>query len=455
MEFLWLLLLFAIIVFWFAAIKRPMYEAVMIAFFSVAILSGHFGDIFSYLKNAMNSYLLFTLLCFMAFSTVVEKTGLINDFIDIIASLVGKFSGGAGYVAVVASSAFGSISGTGPGNAAAVGCIVIPAMKKTGFSSELAASVVMASSALGVVIPPSGTVVVCYAFLTELYPDACTFSQFWLIMWGVSFVFILQRIITLFVLIKREHIAPIPKENRPRFKQALKKGWKALFLPILVFLPFCLDALYNETFVAARIGSENAASFTNTLLVLVPSVAVSYVLLVHASNGTRVSVRSVHDMFLDTVSSIAPTVFLVVIGFAIGNMFNDIQFGAAVTHLTSSMDLSLWAVVIIVPLVLCIMGMFLEVMTITMLITTPLILIGVSVGINPILMAAMCSVMVAAMGHMTPPFALTFYVAMGIAESDFAKTTKMAVIWCVGQYVLTVLVLLSIVPIPGMVPFTP
>ena len=238
-------------------------------------------------------------------------------------------------------------------------------------------------------------------------------------------------------------------------REALKKGWKSLFLPVLVFLPFLFDALAQSTFITARIGSENAATFTSTLLVLIPSIAVAYVLLIYAEKGNRIGLRTLHDMFQDAAVSIAPTVFLVISGFAIGNLFSDMQFGSAITQLTASLDLTIWSVVLLVPLFLCVMGMFLEVMTITMLVTTPIILIGVSVGINPILMAAMCSVMVAAMGHMTPPFALTFYVSMGIAGSDFGKTTKYAIVWCIGQYLVTVLVLLGVIPILGMVPFTP
>jgi len=62
----------------------------------------------------------------------------------------------------------------------------------------------------------------------------------------------------------------------------------------------------------------------------------------------------------------------------------------------------------------------------------------------------MVNVMTCAMGHMTPPFALCFYVCMGIAESDFKKTTKLTLVWCVGQFILTVLILYGLVPMFGM-----
>jgi len=455
MEFMFLLLLIAIIVIFFAAFKRPMYEGVLIAFLVVAVISGNGLSIGTYLWSAINNYLLYTVVAFLAFSIVVEKTGLINDFINVIISLVGRFSGGAGYVALVASSAFGALSGTGPGNAAAVGVIAIPAMKKTGFSPELAATVEMAASALGPVIPPSGTVVVTFAMLEALYPGCCSFSQYWIFMWGISLIFIGQRFITLFILIKKYHVRPIPKEDRLPMRVALKNGWKVLLLPIIVFLPFLMDALYSDTLIAARIGAEGASSFTSTLLVLVPCLAIAYVMLVHRSNGNVVSLKTFYQLFEDAIPSMAPVTFLIICGFSIGALFNDIELGNAIIAVTKSVQIPLWFVIVVLPLILLVLGMFLEVMTIIMIATTPVLLIGASVGINPILMAGMLNVMAVAMGHMTPPFALTFYVSMGLANSDFWKTTKLAVIWCLGQFIVQVLVLLGWIPVPGLVPFTP
>ena len=53
-----------------------------------------------------------------------------------------------------------------------------------------------------------------FAFLEALYPGRFTFSQFWLLAYAVAFWFILHRVITLFFLIRRERVKPIPKEDR-------------------------------------------------------------------------------------------------------------------------------------------------------------------------------------------------------------------------------------------------
>ena len=153
-----------------------MYEVIPAAFLLLTIVTGSLPHIFRYMSAAANTYLLYTIAAFICFSVIFEKTGVIRDLINIIMAAVGRFSGGAGYVALAASAAMGALSGTGPGNAAAVGVITIPTMKKSGYSAELAATVEMAASSLGPVIPPSGAIIVLFGALDAFSPDTYTFS---------------------------------------------------------------------------------------------------------------------------------------------------------------------------------------------------------------------------------------------------------------------------------------
>ena len=76
---------------------------------------------------------------FCAMSILLTKTKVIDSAIAVILALLGRVTGGAGYVSVVASAFMGALSGSGPGNVMATGSITIPAMKKSGFPPELAA----------------------------------------------------------------------------------------------------------------------------------------------------------------------------------------------------------------------------------------------------------------------------------------------------------------------------
>ena len=450
MDWLYFGLLIGIIIFTFMVLKRPMYEAMALAFFVVVIALGKLGSLGEYFMSTVSFYALYMIAAFIVFGAIFEKSGLIQDMIDIIVALVGRFSGGAGYVALLASSAMGALSATGPGNAAAVGTITIPAMKKTGFSPELAASIEMAASALGPVIPPSNTIVIMYTTLETLYPGRYGFSQYWMFSWVIALWFIVQRFLTLFFLIKKNKVAPVPAKDRLPLGVALRKGWQSLLLPVVVFLPLFMEAILNDTVITARLGAAGAATFTAVLLETVPSLCVIFILALCKSKGRAISFRRLNEMIYDCVSSAAPVIVMVFFGFAISEVFNDAGVMDNIAASISGMSIPLWAVALIGPLIFTVLGMFLEGTAIIMMFGPIFIPLAASVGLDPMLGAAMTNAMSYAMGHMTPPFALCFFVCMGIAESDFAKTTRVTIIWCIAQYVLSVLILFDLLPMFGM-----
>lgn len=442
------LILFVII--GFALFKRPMYEVLIASFVFMVIITGNIANIWTYAVKGASSYLLYTIAAFIAFSLIFDKTGIIGDMINIIVALVGKVSGGAGYVALVASAAMGTLSGSGPANSAAVGVITIPAMKKTGYPAALAATVEMAASSLGPIIPPSASIVILFGALNAAFPGQYTFSQFWLFAWVISFWFILHRFITLFFLIRKYDVQPIPPEDRLPLRVALKRGWRTLLLPVVIFVPFIIDAVAQDTFVAARLGTEAAASFASILLTVVPSISIAFVALLVYQKRERFSLKYMADAFGDGIASIAPVIIMAYAGFAITELFNDIGVAESISASLAGLSVPMWVAAIVCPLIFTVLGMFMEVTSLFVLLGPIYITVAAAAGINPMLAAMMVNVMTCAMGHMTPPFALCFYVCMGIAESDFKETTKLSVVWCVGQFILTVLILYGLVPMFGM-----
>ena len=448
--FVYFAALIALVVFGFVALRRPMYEVILAAFVILAIATGNLLNIPTYLAHAANTYSLYTITAFMCFSLVFEKTGIVTDMLNIIISLVGRFSGGAGYVALIASAAMGALSGTGPGNAAAIGVITIPAMKKTGYPSELAATVEMAASSLGPVIPPSGAIVVLCAALDAFAPNTYTFSQFWLFAWIISFWFLLHRFITLFFLVRKYDVKPIPKEERLPIAEALKQGWKALLLPVVIFVPFLVDAFCNDSFVRARLGEAGAAASANILLTTIPSIAVAFVVVLYALKGNKPTFSKLVGCMEEGIASIAPVIIMAFAGFCITELFNDIGVAESISAFVADKQVPMWFAAIICPLIFTVLGMFMEVTSLFVLLGPVYTALAAAAGINPMLAAMMVNPMTCAMGHMTPPFALCFYVCMGIAHSDFKETTKLSIIWCTGQYILTVLILYGFVPMFGI-----
>ncbi|MBC5689659.1 TRAP transporter large permease subunit [Mediterraneibacter sp. NSJ-55] len=450
MAWIYLGLVLFIVIFFFIVVKRPMYEVMFLAFLALLLVSGNIGKLGYYLIDTSKSYLLFTMMAFMMFGVIVEKSGIINELLNMIVAVVGRFSGGAGYVTLLAGAAMGAFCGTGSGTVAATGSFMIPAMKKTGFSAELSATISAAAGTLGPIIPPSAAIPVMYMMLEAVAPDYCTASQFWMFAWPVSFWLIIQRLITLYILIRKNKVTPIPKEERVSLKVAFKHGWKTLILPLIMILPFIFDNMFKDTLITERLGTSGAEQFSMTVLLVVPCVACLVAILLWKEKGNRVTFQTVGDMLVSGVTVAAPIILMTFSGFAMGTLITDLGLAESIVADIRLLDIPRTAVIIVAPLIFTFFGMFMESSSVYFLFGPVFIPIAISVGINPMMAAMMVNVMSNGMGQMSPPFALCLLVAMGIADSDFKKTSYQAIIWCVTQYIVIVLMLAGLLPMFGM-----
>src|SRR5699024_10668522 len=91
---------------------------------------------------------------FILFGAFLVRSGA-SEFIIALARLAaGRFVGGPGFVAVLASGLTGTISGSAVANTVSTGVITIPLMKKSGFPARFAAGTEAAASTGGQLMPP-------------------------------------------------------------------------------------------------------------------------------------------------------------------------------------------------------------------------------------------------------------------------------------------------------------
>src|SRR5699024_5161753 len=193
-------------------------------------------------------------------------------YINLMLSVVGRIRGGAGYVALLGSSFMASLSGTGPGNVAATGVFTIPMMKKSNFPPHLAATTEMSASMLGNIIPPAGIILLSYGILEDLFPNTISMSKWMILAYGIGLWFFILRWITLAVLCRIYKVNPVPTQELPSFSENIKKGWPALFLPLVIFIPLLLDAQFDG-FILNRLGEEGASAFSSSVLMFTPALA--------------------------------------------------------------------------------------------------------------------------------------------------------------------------------------
>ena len=97
-------IMLAVICIWFLGLKRPVYEAVLLAFIVLLCVTGTWDNVLIYINEGLSTSLLYSMVAFVAMSILLTKTKIVDSCIAVILSLIGRIRGGAGYTAVVASS---------------------------------------------------------------------------------------------------------------------------------------------------------------------------------------------------------------------------------------------------------------------------------------------------------------------------------------------------------------
>ena len=110
--------------------------------------------------NGVNSFPFMAIPLFLLAGNIMAEAKISDRLVGLASLMVGRYPGGLAHVSTGASAFFGAISGSAPATPAAIGSIMIPSMKKRGYSGTFSAAVVAASGALGLIIPPSLTMVV-------------------------------------------------------------------------------------------------------------------------------------------------------------------------------------------------------------------------------------------------------------------------------------------------------
>lgn len=448
--FIYLAIMLLVIGVWFVLMKRPVYEAVLLSFIILLTVTGKWGSVGAYIDKGLSTSLLYSMTAFVAMSIILTKTKIIDSCIAIILSVLGRVTGGAGYVSVIASAFMGALSGSGPGNVMATGTITIPAMKKSGFPAELAANIESNSSYMGNMIPPSSNIVAALGAYVALYPEEnMTTGQFWIVLWGISIWFILQRVLMVFGFCKYYKVKPMAKEELPNFKEVLKTGWQGLLLPVIILLPFFVDYLFKDNFFTARLGADGAKYFSSSLLLFIAGISAMYACLI-AKDKKVVKLHNIAKMFGESVKTIAPAVGVCVFGYMIGALFSDLNVAEEIEAFIISMNFNRFGMVIFLCILTCVLGMVIPGSSLVVIFGPAFISSFATVGVNPLLAAGMLPCICGVMCGITPPLGLGMYAGMTMAESDFGKTFKNNLWWVAAQFIMQVVVLMGWLPVLGL-----
>jgi len=377
--------------------------------------------------SGTNNFIIIAMPLFMLAGEIMNKGGLTKRLINFSMLLVKPIRGGLGEVNVVASMIFGGISGSSVADTSALGSILIPAMVEKGYPLGFSAGITVASSTMGMIIPPSVPML--------MYAMASGASVGKLFLAGFvpgALVGITQFVLT-YIISKKNHYHPIHERSsfRTNFKIA-KDGTLAILMPLLIIVSIS---------AGIATASESAA------------IAVLYALILGFFIYRELSVKHVLAALKKT--AIMSSSIMIIGGFTM--VFTWIlaveQVPAMIANFIISSGISTTMVFIFLDILILFVGTFLDVTPCILLLAPILLPVMKQFGMNELQFGAILIVGLA-IGLVTPPVGMCLNVANKICGLSIVRIFKEALPFIICNVI--VLILITFIPelslwLPGLI----
>ncbi|MBI2553137.1 MAG: TRAP transporter fused permease subunit, partial [Candidatus Rokubacteria bacterium] len=177
---------------------------------------------------------------FIFFGQALYAVGGDKFLTDLALVAMGRYRGGPAKVAVVASSLFGTVSGSAVSNVVVDGAITIPMMKRTGYAPHMAAAIEAVASTGGQIMPP---VMGVAAFLIAEYL-AIPYGEVALAAVIPALLYYLALFVQVDLEAAKGHLSGLPRGQLPQFRRVMARGWSFL-MPLLVLVYTLMIALWQ------------------------------------------------------------------------------------------------------------------------------------------------------------------------------------------------------------------
>lgn len=380
------------------AINTPVAIAIGAASVLGILIQGDFSlmMVVQRMFGGTDSFHLMAVPLFMFTGTIMEAGGISRRIIDFANALVGWLPGGLAAVTIVSAMFFAGISGSAAADAAAVGAILIPAMKKSGYESDFAAAVQASGGSIGVIIPPSIPMII-FGFLT-----GASIGQLFAagILPGILIGISLIAVATVISL--KKGYAATTQFSVSEVWRTFKRSLLALGAPIII-LGGILFGIFTAT--------ESAA------------VAVVYALFVGMIIYRKIGVKDIAPLFINGSITSAIVMFII----ATASIFSWIAAIEDIPAILAGGLLELSdnpiVLLLLINLVLLIAGTFVET-TASLILLVPMITAMLpSLGIDMVQLGVIV-VTNLAIGMLTPPMGICLIVSSSISGDSLMAVSR-------------------------------
>jgi len=343
---------------------------------------------------------------FILMAEALAQGNIARDIFMVLSKWLRRINGGLALSTMLASTVFAALCGSSPATAAAMGRISIKEMKKRGYRQDFAAGVVAAGGTLGIMIPPSISLVI-FGIITEN-------SIAKLFMAGVLPGILISTLLCIFILfivkIKPELLGEDDRQKNEYKNEVTLNLEKItpvkdllLITPPIILIFIVLGSLYSGITTpteAAGFGSIGA-------------------LLIVIFSG-RMSVNGFTGIMSATARTSSMILFLIIGGMALSYVVSYLGIAQKISDLIVGSNLSPWMIMTLIYVLWFVLGCLMDPLSMIVL-TVPFIYPTLlELGFNP-LWLGIVSTLCVEIGMITPPVGLNLFVLKAISDVPMGK----------------------------------
>ncbi len=346
--------------------------------------------------KALDSFTLLAVPLYILGGQILVSSNVGKELFEVCSKWIGHWPGGSLLTTICACAIFAAISGSSVATAATIGIIAIPEMIRHGYRPTHAFGVIAAGGTLGILIPPSGTMII-YSMLTDESTGALFIGG---IIPGIIMTF-LFGLFAVLLCIRTGSYERIAKASWMERLLSLKTSFWGLLAPFIVIVGI-YSGLLTPTEAAA--------------------VVVVYALVVGLFRG-KIRAGDLNEIVRTGTKSSTMLMMIVVGAIILGVVSTYLQIPQKASEFIGALPYPPWVILAILCLFYIVIGCFLEVVSI-LLITMPIVYpIIIKLGFNGLWFGVFI-VLLMEMALITPPVGMNLFVIQGIAKTEISPVIK-------------------------------
>jgi C4-dicarboxylate transporter DctM subunit len=380
--------------------------AATVPVFMALFFTGAFGLVFlldidprivvEVLYRSMDKFALVVVMFFVLCGNIMTTGTIVKKLINTANVLVGFLPGGLAMAGILACGFFGAISGSTVATVVAIGGFMIPALIKHGYDEKFSVGVMTTAPILGVIIPPS-IAMILYAMVSNDPLEALFLTGF---IPGIM-IMVAMSVYAYFVC-KKQGLKTL---ERPTLKEALaviRESVWALLLPVLIF-----GGIYSGLFTA------NEAAV----------VACFYAFFVEIVIHRDLRFQDIKRVVVSSAVTSATLLIIVAGASVFGEYLTFEQIPNKIANAVVSSISSPWVFLLAVNILLLVIGMFMDIISATLILTPIFLPLLSEFGIDTMHFGLLMTINLG-IGYCTPPLGVSLYIAGATVNRDLVYVSK-------------------------------